>query len=318
MNRRYLRLNSSTRNFSKMHSRFFLIITIIISGFPGFTLAQQYAFQIPNAQALQQFFRYRGDSTYIISGHRGSHISGYPENAIETFAHVLTGTPAFFEIDPRLTKDSVIVLMHDATLDRTTNGTGLLKDYTWEELKQLRLKDAAGKLTNFRIPSLQEAIDWARNKTILNLDKKDVPLQMIASLIRKNNADAFVMVTVHNAKEALFYYNDNPNRMMSAFVKTDSALHTYEQAGIPWRNLIAYIGPEYTSENLSVLNALHQRSVMCMISAAPKYDKLPDPLSRAEAYRKVFQQGADILESDYPLELAKAVKKTIRLRSPLQ
>jgi glycerophosphoryl diester phosphodiesterase len=47
-----------------------------------------------------------------------------------------------FEIDPRITKDSVVVLMHDATLDRTTTGTGRVADHTWAELQQLRLKDA--------------------------------------------------------------------------------------------------------------------------------------------------------------------------------
>ena len=41
---------------------------------------------------------------------------------------------------PRLTKDSVIVLMHDATLDRTTSGKGKLADFTWNELQQIRLQ----------------------------------------------------------------------------------------------------------------------------------------------------------------------------------
>ncbi len=118
--------------------------------------------------------------------------------------YVLKHTPAFFEIDPRLTKDSVIVLLHDATLDRTTTGKGKLSDYTWEEVKQFRLKDKDGNVTPYRIPTLQEAIDWARGKTILNLDKKDVPMQMTADIIRKNKAAHFVMVTVHNAKQANF------------------------------------------------------------------------------------------------------------------
>ena len=278
--------------------------------------AQKHAYDIKDAAALQSHFAYRDDSTRIISGHRGSHIPGYPENAIETFAYVLEHVPAFFEVDPRLTKDSVIVLLHDATLDRTTNASGYLKDYTWEEVKKLRLKDAEGNLTNFRVPTLQEAIEWARGKTILNLDKKDVPMQMTADIIRRNKADAFVMVTVHNASQALFYYRDNPDRMMSAFVRSDSALSSYEEAGIPWRNCIAYIGPEFTPVNTKLLQQLHQRSVSCMISAAPIYDKLRDKADRWKAWQKVFQNGADILETDYPVELARAVQATERIRYP--
>ncbi len=291
---------------------FFVICSAFVESLP----AQKHAFHIKDAAALQSFFAYRGDGTRIISGHRGTHIPGYPENALETFAYVLEHVPAFFEVDPRLTKDSVIVLLHDATLDRTSNGSGYLKDYTWEEVKQFRLKDAEGRLTDFRIPSLQEAIDWARGKTILNLDKKDVPPEMTADIIRRNKADAFVMVTVHNASQALFYYRDNPERMMSAFVRSDSALRSYEEAGIPWRNCIAYIGPEFTPVNESILQQLHQRSVSCMISAAPIYDKIPVAADRWKAWQMIFKKGADILESDYPVQLAEAVKATERIRYP--
>lgn len=270
--------------------------------------AQLNTLRIKSTADLHAFFHYSGKGKTIISGHRGSYLTGYPENAIETFEYVLKHTPAFFEIDPRLTKDSVIVLLHDATLDRTTTGKGKLADYTWEEVKQFRLKDKDGKMTPYRIPTLQEAIDWARGKTILNLDKKDVPLPMIADLIRKNKAGSFVTVTVHNARQARFYYDDDPQRMMSAFVKTEEALNEYETAGVPWKNMIAYIGSENKPSNKTMFDLLHARGVMCMVSAAPVYDKLPSVQERAAAYRDIFKQGADILESDYPVEVAEAIE----------
>ena len=156
----------------------------------------------------------------LIAGHRGGTLKGFPENSIAALEEVLKHTHAFFEIDPRLTKDSVIVLMHDATLDRTTTGKGKLSDYTFAELKDIRLKDGLGNVTEYKIPTLSEVVNWARGKTILNLDHKDVPLKMTADLIREHQADAFVMVTVHSTAEARFYLNDNKNRMFSAFVKT--------------------------------------------------------------------------------------------------
>ncbi|MFT3826390.1 MAG: glycerophosphodiester phosphodiesterase family protein [Chitinophagaceae bacterium] len=271
--------------------------------------AQLNKLPIKNAADIQAFFHYTGKGKTIISGHRGGYLTGYPENVIETFEYVLKNTPAFFEIDPRLTKDSVIVLLHDATLDRTTTGKGKLSDYTWEQVKQLRLKDKDGNVTPYRISTLQEAIDWARGKTVLNLDKKDVPLPMTAEIIRKNNAGSFVMITVHDAKQAKFYYDDDPQRMMSAFVKTEDALKEYEAAGLPWKNMIAYIGSENKPSNKTMFDLLHARGVMCMISAAPVYDKLTAAQERATAYRDIFIQGADILESDLPVEVADAIKK---------
>ena len=106
----------------------------------------------------------------MVSGHRGGYEEGYAEICIVGLENVLTLMPAFFEIDPRLTKDSVIVLMHDATLDRTTTGKGKIKDYTWEELQSLRLKDHSGKVTDCRIPTLEEVIVWSKGKTIFYFD----------------------------------------------------------------------------------------------------------------------------------------------------
>ena len=163
-------------------------------------------------------------------------------------------------------------------------------------------------MTPYRIPTLQEAIDWARGKTVLNLDRKDVPPAMIAHLIRQNNAGSFVMVTVHNVEQAKFYYDDDPNRMMSAFVKTEEALKEYEAAGVPWSNMIAYIGSENKPANKTMYDLLHARGVRCMISAAPVYDKLPSLQERAKAYQAIITNGADILESDYPVEVAAALR----------
>lgn len=262
-----------------------------------------------NFEEISGYFSYTGAKKKIISGHRGTHIPNYPENSLEGFVHVLQFTPAFFEVDPRLTKDSVIVLLHDATLDRTTTGTGKLSDYTWEEVKKLKLKDSQGNITPYRIPTLQEAMDWAKGKTVLNLDKKDVPLAMIAAIISKNKAENYMMVTVHNVEQAQFYHSSNPKLMMSAFVKTEKAFKEYETAGIPWKNMIAYIGSEDKPENKIMFDLLHAKGVSCMLSSAPTYDKLKTAEERAEAYRRVFDNGADILESDYPIEVWQALQE---------
>ncbi|MGA0555187.1 glycerophosphodiester phosphodiesterase family protein [Larkinella sp. VNQ87] len=259
-------------------------------------------------QDLHRFFRWTGKDIPIVSGHRGGMVSGFPENSLATFENTLKYTPAFFEIDPRLTKDSVIVLMHDATLERTTTGTGRVSEHTWEELQKFRLKDTEGQVTDYRIPTLAEAIEWARGKTILNLDKKDVPFPMIAALLRKHQADAFVMLTVHSAAEAAYYYKDNPNRLFSAHIKTPQVIAEYEKAGIPWAQVMAYIGPDVKPENQTMYELLHAKGVMCMISAAPTYDKLTTPEARAAAYRRVFEDGASILESDRPIEVADAIR----------
>lgn len=296
---------------------FFLFASAMVVTGMEVKAQQGYELKIKDAGALRDFFKYTGNNRPVISGHRGGMTKGFPENSIATFNNTLKYTPAFYEIDPRLTKDSIVVLMHDATLDRTTTGKGKVSDYTYKELEQFRLKDPEGNVTAFKIPTLKEAIAWSKGKTILNLDKKDVPLAMTARIL-KESGNEVIMVTVHDAEQAAFYYRDNPNRMFSAFVKTRAAFEAYQAAGIPWENMIAYIGPENKPENKELFDLLHAKGVMCMISSAPTYDKLPDAASRAEHFRDTFKQGADILESDLPVEVAEAIRKMIPESSPQQ
>jgi glycerophosphoryl diester phosphodiesterase len=130
---------------------------------------------------------------------------------------------------------------------------------------------------------------------------------MTAKILKqcKNNV---VMLTVHDATQARFYYDKYPAYMMSACVLTKEAFYSYEKAGIPWANMIAYIGSTNKPENKELLDMLHAKGVMCMISAAPSYDKLNDTARRAADYRDTFTMGADILESDLPIEVAKAIR----------
>lgn len=283
-----------------------LVVWLLVA---GSTNAQTlHRLPIKTVQDLHSFFKWTEAKKPIISGHRGGMVPGFPENSLATFENTLKHTSAFFEIDPRLTRDSVIVLMHDATLDRTTTGTGNLSDYTWKELQRLRLKDSDGNVTEHRIPTLAEAIEWARGKTVLNLDRKDVPFAMTAAIIRKHRADAFVMVTVHSAEQARYYYEDNADRMFSAFVKTPPELAAYEKAGIPAANMIAYIGPTVKPENQALYKLLNAKGIMCMISAASSYDKLTSADERAGFYRAIIADGASILETDRPIEVAEATR----------
>lgn len=268
-----------------------------------------------NVKELKAFFKHSSVNFPIISGHRGGITKGFPENSMETFANTLKYMPSFFEIDPRLTKDSIAVLMHDATLERTTTGTGKLSDYTYAELQKFRLKDPEGNVTDAKIPTLKEAILWSKGRTVMNLDKKDVPLEMTARILKECNNEA-VMLTVHNAKQAKFYLDQNPNWMLSVHIKTKKAYDEYVNANIKWENIIAYIGPEFTDENRQLMKLLQAKGVMVMISSAPTYDKLPTAAERAKAYVDIFKEGADILESDLPVEVANAIKDIVPKNTP--
>ena len=170
-----------------------LLPFFLCAGCSGAGEGAEHSIRFADSEAMHAFFRYTDRVPLIVQGHRGTCENGLPESSIAAMEYVLQQMPAIFEIDPRLTKDSVAVVFHDAKLDRTTNGTGCVADYTWEELRQLHLKNAQGEVTEYRIPTLGEVLDWARDRTVLILDKKDVPLPVIARMIREYDANRYVV-----------------------------------------------------------------------------------------------------------------------------
>lgn len=263
---------------------------------------------IKTNKQLHDYFKYKNDGSILISGHRGGREKGFPENSIQGFENVLSQLPAFFEIDPRLTKDSVIVLMHDATLDRTTTGTGKLSDYTWAELQDIRLKDYDGNVTDYKIPTLEEAIIWSKGKTVINLDKKDVPMEMIVKLIKKHKAENNVMLTVHTGAQARYYYDRLPTIMLSAFSRNMKEYEDLVISGVPWENMIAYVSYTINENNKAIVEKLHKKGVRCMISVAPTQDRLNTPEERNTKYKEEVNKKPDIIESDIPTEIWKALK----------
>ena len=127
---------------------------------------------INSFEDLQAYFHYSPKRDVIISGHRGGMMPGYPENCIESCEKTLSLMPTFFEIDFSFTKDSVMVLMHDLSVDRTTTGKGKVSDYTYDEIQKLNLVDRSGNVTPYKIPTLKQILEWGKDKVVFNFDNK--------------------------------------------------------------------------------------------------------------------------------------------------
>ena len=106
-------------------------------------------------------------SKLLVIAHRGGILPGIPENTLAAFRSSIKLGVDFIEADLRSTSDGEIVIFHDETLDRTTNGHGRLSDYTLTELKQL---DAGN---GEKIPSYSELLNLSsKRNTKLLLDIK--------------------------------------------------------------------------------------------------------------------------------------------------
>lgn len=230
-------------------------------------------------------------------------LPGYPENCIESCEKTLSLLPSFFEIDPRLTKDGVVVLMHDATLDRTTTGRGRVADHTYQELQRLRLKDRSGKVTPYRIPTVDEMLAWGRDKTVFNFDNKEVPWALYAAKLKREWNYPNIILSVRSLEEAKYYFeHGNDNVMFCVEISSREHFEAYERSGIPWNRIMAYIRLAVDPALQPIYGLLHHRGVSTMTSITGSSDKITNPRDRRVAYLRELVAEPDIIETDYPAE----------------
>ncbi len=105
----------------------------------------------------------QSETNIFVAAHRGFS-GGYPENTMLAFKEAIKLGVDQIETDVRITKDNELVLIHDSTLERTTNGSGKVCDYTLSELKQLD----AGR--GEQIPTLRELLELVKDHPTITLD----------------------------------------------------------------------------------------------------------------------------------------------------
>lgn len=126
--------------------------------------------------------------------HRGA--SGTrPENTMVSFRRAMEIRADYIELDTRPTADGVAVIMHDSTVDRTTDGSGRVSDLTLEQIKKL---DAgswfAQEYAGERVPALTEVVALTANKVPLSLEIKapGVEKQAVAAIRESRSRDSFI------------------------------------------------------------------------------------------------------------------------------
>ncbi len=118
---------------------------------------------------IRKYLQAEQTEKVLVVSHR-AHWRVAPENSLPAIQSCIDLGVDMVEIDLKKTKDGHLVIMHDRTIDRTTNGKGKISDYTLEELKAFRLKDKDGNLTEHAIPTFEEVMLLCKGKIMVNID----------------------------------------------------------------------------------------------------------------------------------------------------
>ena len=280
-----------------------------------------YTLDLQTSEDLRTLFQYTGQSMPLVSAHRGGAKPGYPENCVATFENTLRHTYAIMEIDPRYTKDREIVVHHDATLERTTTGRGRVAEWTLQELRELRLKDSDGAVTELKIPTLDEVLRWARGKTVVVLDQKDVPVEARVKKIEEHGAEAYAMLIVYSYRDARTCYELNKNIMMEVMIPDRSKFEEFDKTGVPWKNIVAFVGHS-PPKDVQLIRMIQAKGTCCMVGTSRNLDRQL-AVDRGgymtevvHNYRMLLKTGADLIETDLPHKVAKLLYRDSVLPAP--
>ncbi len=235
----------------------------------------------------------------IVAAHRGGPAPGFAENAIATFEHTVSQTPAFLEVDVARTRDGALVLMHDDNVHRTSDGEGLVRDLTLAQVQALRLEDGDGEVLDGHPPTLSEALEWARGRTVLELDvKRGVAYEDVARAVREADAMGRVIFITYSIDGASRAARVAPDAMIAATIESARDLETLERRGVDLSRIVAWTGIEEPDGSLNV--ALAQRGVEVSFGTLGDWDRR---FAREGAQYAAFAEtGLQIISSDQPAE----------------
>lgn len=148
----------------------------------------------------------------LVVAHRGDW-RNFPENSLAAIKSATKMGVDVVEVDVQRTKDGQFVLMHDNTLNRTTTGKGKVADWTLDSIRALNLKNGIAIRTAHRVATLEEALNYAKDKVLLNLDKADRYFDEIFLLLQKTGTTHQIIMKGGKSPEdvrALYgdYFND--------------------------------------------------------------------------------------------------------------
>ena len=239
-----------------------------------------------------------------IIAHRGCR-ARYPENTLIAFEAALEAGVDMIELDVMLSKDRHMMVIHDADLERTTNGRGSVSSHTLEELKRL---DAGSwfdaRFAGERLPTLEEVLDLANGRTALNIEIKrsayepdhppDAVERQLVDLVRRKGGMDSVLVSSFEwrALENLVRMGQGPSvSLLSRYPDEDRHLEACKSLGaFSWH-------PSYLAVTKEHVGAAHGAGLLVF----------PYNADTPEDIRRMLDMGVDGVITSDPLLMKKLV-----------
>lgn len=241
----------------------------------------------------------------LIAAHRAIN-EHYPENSLEAITESIRIGIDIIEVDIRQSKDGQLVIMHDKTIDRTTNGSGPVTDHTLDELKNFRLT-FNGQLTDYRIPTFEEVLQLAKGKILLDIDFKLEDMASVKktyALIEKYGMENQILFFLYDYRETpkLQELNTKIRVMPRAYSKKDvKAILKMDHIDI------IHVDESYYKPR--TMRRILRSGARVWMNALGKYDAMEQHEKNSGFDALLEKKHINVIQTDLPDALLKYLRK---------
>ena len=240
------------------------------------------------------------DCPYLFGcGHRGTTMFA-PENTLLGYEMALGMGVEMVEIDVRPTADEVLVLMHDSSVDRTTDGTGDVDEMTLAQIRQLVVVSSFEDIDDQPIPTFTEFLDAFRGRVLVNVDAKTSRFDLIVADIEAADARDWCYVQVDNMDEGLEMRQLAPTMRIMPDVMTVEDVDLYADALTPelYEHEWQADDPAVVARAMERGGRSLQNSLGPADAAAMVHDENGD--DACVAFETILGTGVSIIQTDVP------------------
>ncbi|CAM4241583.1 glycerophosphodiester phosphodiesterase family protein [Zobellia roscoffensis] len=253
--------------------------------------------QTTKADSILYDFNHRPEKI-LVAAHRAAH-QNYPENSIAAIRESIRMGIAIVELDIRVTKDNKLVVMHDRTVDRTTNGSGKVEQLTFKEIRSLRLKHK-DDLTDEQVPTLEEVLLEATGKILIDIDFKAAPkhIDKALALIEKHKMEDQIIFFLYDHKLSPKLHKKSPDITIMPRAHNQSEVEEI----LKW-DYIKVIHVDESFYDNALMKRILDANVRVWMNALGKYDTMEKTERNSGFEALLKQKNINIIQTDLPEEL---------------
>jgi glycerophosphoryl diester phosphodiesterase len=238
---------------------------------------------------------------YIVIAHRGDHTI-YPENTIQAYEQAIKNGADYIEIDLRTTADGRFVSLHDASVNRMTDGKGQIKDLTLEQIENLKVSVKSKPDTAlYRIPTFEQILKLCRDKIYIYIDFKEADATATYNMLKQYHMENQALVYINKPSQFTDWRKNGPK--MPLMVSLPDSVKGTEAM----RKFINQYRPDVLDGNYSGYD--NQMVAFANAIGLPVWPDAQSPLEGPAVWDKAIASGLKGLQTDNPPALIKYLEQ---------